>query len=156
MEEIEAKTLPPDLIDAFLVTSTSFPSNSPSSDIVNGILEILFENSLKIEYNCEFLIPENRVVEFLYNILASPPVFTFTSTSEIVTKALDVFAKESGLRLPKGQEGATDGDLPALFAGIDAHVDRLIERSGMMMPDHPYDPKFVEETRIQMIAGRGF
>ena len=92
MEEIEAKTLPPDLIDAFLVTSTSFLSNSPATDIVNGILEILFENSLKIEYNCEFLIPENRVVEFLYNILASPPVFTFTSTSEIVTKALDVFA----------------------------------------------------------------
>ena len=59
------------------------------------------------------------------------------SARDAVLAALDTWAKESGLPLPKDQEGATDADLPALFAAIDAQVDRVIDRSGMLVPDKP-------------------
>jgi len=72
-----------------------------------------------------------------------------------VLAALDSFAADSGLpSLLHG--GATDADLPGLFIGIDAHVDRLIARSGVIMPGHPYPAEFVDQTRQQMIAARGF
>jgi hypothetical protein len=73
---------------------------------------------------------------------------------DAVLQALDAFAKASGLMLPAGQEGAVDGDLPVLFQAIDAHVDRLIERSGTAMPAEPYDPAFVELTARQLAAAQ--
>lgn len=54
-----------------------------------------------------------------------------------VLKALDTWAKETGMPLPAGQEGATDADLPALFAAIDAQVDRLIARASVVLLDNP-------------------
>lgn len=70
---------------------------------------------------------------------------------DAVLSALDEFARASGLsNLPHGREGATDGDLPALFAVIDAHVDRLIERDGAVMPPLSYSESFIERTRREL------
>ena len=72
---------------------------------------------------------------------------------DAVLTALNCFASNSGLpKLLHG--GATDGDLPQLFNGIDAQVDRLIARSGVIIPDEPYSEEFVSRTRRQMIAAR--
>lgn len=72
-----------------------------------------------------------------------------------VLTAFDDFAKTSGLRLPCGQEGSTDADLPALFRAVDQQVDTLIERSGVIMPDHPYKPADVALAARQLAAARG-
>ena len=42
---------------------------------------------------------------------------------QAVLKALDAYMRE--LTCCDNARGATDGDLPALFAGIDAHVTRV-------------------------------
>lgn len=53
-----------------------------------------------------------------------------------VLQALDEWARASGLpNLPHMREGAIDADLPALFACIDAQVDRVIARSGLLLVD---------------------
>ena len=50
-----------------------------------------------------------------------------------VLDALDAFAAASGM--PNQTNGATDADLPELFRGIDAQVDRWIVRTGHLIPD---------------------
>lgn len=45
---------------------------------------------------------------------------------EAVLKALDAYMRE--LTCCDNARGATDGDLPALFAGIDAHMTRVAAR----------------------------
>lgn len=67
---------------------------------------------------------------------------------DAVLKALDEWAKASGL--PTVRQGATDADLPELFRALDAQVDRVIERSGAIMPDEPYPEEVVARTRAQL------
>lgn len=55
-----------------------------------------------------------------------------------VLEALDEWARESGLPNLNGM-GAVDGDLPALFADINRQVDRVIARSGLLIPDYPVE-----------------
>lgn len=45
---------------------------------------------------------------------------------QAVLKALDGYMRE--LTGSDKARGATDGDLPALFAGIDAHITRVADR----------------------------
>lgn len=72
---------------------------------------------------------------------------------DAVLAALDEWARGCGLpNLPAGQEGAMDKDLPALFPALDAHVDRLIERSGFIMPDQPYAEAFLRKTAAELAA----
>jgi len=66
-----------------------------------------------------------------------------------VLEALGAWAANSGLLSPDGWK---DQDLPALFSGIDEQVDRVIERSGLAMPDEPYPEAFVQRTREQLVA----
>jgi hypothetical protein len=53
--------------------------------------------------------------------------------------ALDLLAREVFGALPAAQgraPGASDADLPALFADIDRHVDRLCERYDVVLVDY--------------------
>ena len=55
---------------------------------------------------------------------------------QAVLTALDEWADENDIPGRKGRRGWTDADLPALFNGIDAHIDRVIARNGLVIPDH--------------------
>lgn len=67
-----------------------------------------------------------------------------------ILTALDEFAQEDMPDLIS--IGALDRDLPELFKAVDAQVDRLIERSGFLMPDLPYEPGFLMLTKKQYEA----
>lgn len=54
-----------------------------------------------------------------------------------VLAALDETARTTFIRSTanSGTEGASDGDLPTIFATLDAHVDALAERHGYTLSD---------------------
>jgi hypothetical protein len=70
---------------------------------------------------------------------------------DAVLAALDAWATESGLNV----DGWKDHELPTLFRGIDAHIDRVIDRSGIAMPDSPYPEEFIQRTKEALARARG-
>ena len=56
-----------------------------------------------------------------------------------ILRALDEASQEvfeGFTKLPKRTQGATDGDLPELFRGIDAQIDRLCNRYDVVLVDY--------------------
>lgn len=55
---------------------------------------------------------------------------------EAVLKGLDLATRQT-FDPPQTNAGATDADLPRLFKAIDAQVDRLADRFGVILTDRP-------------------